>query len=205
MIWSWVRRAGVLWTALTVSACAFPKPEPFKGDPFQYSNAFQAAATEAVVVEMTGHGFYEHFEGPGYALSETEVCDPAGLQAFIERRRACWLFRPRSSPDCLNADQCMMWTVDPGVSRNPELWRTITAALETPCAHLTNPDDLPRQYRAFPLVYPRHSFDMLECRSGGLIAEAITLSADGTLLTASFKRRPGGFFARPRYRGRGRT
>ncbi|WP_406853022.1 hypothetical protein WEU32_04435 [Brevundimonas sp. BH3] len=130
---------------MALAGCApLPKGPPLIGyDPAPYSDAFRAAATEAVIRSKLGEGFYDAFGDKAYTVGTSGLCAEETLQHFLSLQRGCALLGPGDNPDCGEPDLCIMLTVDSGLFKDPETRSAVEAALLRPCDALTPPLGLP--------------------------------------------------------------
>lgn len=182
----------VLGVVLGGCAGAFPKPPPKDGDPTRYASAFNAAVTEAVVKALSGQAYYAHFGDAAYTMAfawPPTTCTPEALIAYLAKERACWVLQRRGGLDCRDNNLCMEFRVDPRVSGDRRLWPVIEDALRRPCAHLTSPNELAHPGAPSSLGRSaRENYDLLECRSGGVIGRDVSLDENRETLIVRLSR-----------------
>jgi len=188
-------RVAALLTVLlcaAVTACSpFPKQVPWEGyDPIAYNASFNAAATEAVVQALTGKNYYEYFGEAAYTMIIPPVgCTLELWEKYLAKERACWLLSRQPDPECKNRDRCARFTIDSTVLSDRRIWPVIEKALTRPCDYLTDPRQV--KFGAYPSVLghsAEQAYELLECGSGGVVAENGQVEVDGNAVTIIFKR-----------------
>ena len=176
------RGLAVAGLALLGACSTFPKGPPLIGyDPTPYGDAFDAAATEAVLRDALGQSAYAAFGDEAYRMGLQGPCDAASLADFAAGRRGCTVLGPAHGPDCRETDLCLRFTMDRDLARDPQVWSAVERALLHPCAALTSPKDLP--YARWPSAVGKPawaSWTLLRCdRRRQVTGSAVTLSDSG--------------------------
>lgn len=116
------------------------RPALFGYDPAPYGDAFRAAATEAVIRNRVGKGFYEAFGDKAYTLSISEPCTEESIGRFLAQQSGCWLLLPGDNATCREQDFCIRLRIDRRLFNDPGIRPDIENAMLKPCDALTPPD-----------------------------------------------------------------
>lgn len=175
---------------LALAGCApFPKGPPLIGyDPAPYGDAFRAAATEAVIRNKLGRGFYEVFGDKAYTIGGHGLCADDAFQQFLSLQHGCALLGPADNSDCRELDSCIRLTASSGLIKDPEIRSAVESALLRPCDALTPPRNLPYARSPSAIGKPATaSWELLRCGSRRqVIGRDIAFHENGAQTVISF-------------------